>query len=144
MMLLGVSVGLWLALGPRAIGEVVFDVHTLLYSAAAVIIGFQSTIFAAFTKVFASNEGLLPPNEALLRWTQKITLETGLLLGLGLILAGLFVSFGAVWIWEQRQFGTLDARQTLRLAIPGVTALILGWQTIFASFFLSALGLKRH
>src|SRR6185437_2821297 len=39
--------------GPRRIGTVGFDVHTLLFAAMAMLIGFQSIVFATFTKVFA-------------------------------------------------------------------------------------------
>jgi hypothetical protein len=41
-------------------------------------------------------------------------------------------------------FGALDVSQALRIAIPSLTALLLGAQTILASFFLSMLGIRRH
>ena len=41
------------------------------------------------------------------------------------------------------QHGTLDPRVTMRQMIPGVTILSLGVETIFASFFLSVLGINR-
>ena len=40
-------------------------IHTLLYSATAIIIGFQTVIFALFTKAFAVSEGLIPEDKRL-------------------------------------------------------------------------------
>src|SRR6478736_3870626 len=40
LMILGMLVGLWLLPGPRVVNGVTLDVHTLLYAAIAVIIGF--------------------------------------------------------------------------------------------------------
>lgn len=65
LMLLGGLTGLWLLPGPRVIGGVVFDVHTLLYAATAVLLGFQAASFAIFAKVFAITAGLLPEDARL-------------------------------------------------------------------------------
>jgi hypothetical protein len=66
---------------PRTIGTVTFDVNSLLYSAMAILIGFQSITFALFTKIFAISEGLLPEDPRLNRLFQWITLEVGLVVG---------------------------------------------------------------
>jgi hypothetical protein len=42
-----------------------FDVHTLLYAGMAVLLGFQSVVFAFLTKVFAVSEGLMPEESQL-------------------------------------------------------------------------------
>jgi hypothetical protein len=46
-----------------------------------VILGFQSIVFAVFTKVFAISEGLLSENPQLKQVLKFINLETGLLVG---------------------------------------------------------------
>ena len=142
--LLGIAVGLWLLPGPRRIGAVTLDVHTLLYAALAVVVGFQSVTFAVFTKIFAITEGLLPEDPRLNRAFRYVTLETGLLVGVGLVIAGLAGSLFALSAWSRHAFGPLEPSQTLRLAIPAVTALTLGVQVILSSFFLSVLGLRRR
>jgi len=144
LMILGMLVGLWLLPGPRVVNGVTLDVHTLLYAAIAVIIGFQAIVFAVFTKVFAISEGLLPEDPRLDRVMDYINLEVGLVIGLGLVLLGLAGSIYAVAFWDQRSFGTLDPSHTLRIVIPAVTALTLGCQILLSSFFLSILGLKRR
>lgn len=144
LMLLGLAVGLWLLPGPRKIGNINFDVHTLLYAAIAVVIGFQTINFAVFTKIFAISEGLLPEDPRLNKLFRYVSLETGLVLGGTLFWAGLLFSIYIVKFWEARAFGSLDPFVTLRIIIPAATALILGCQIILSSFFLSILGLKRR
>ena len=39
-----------------------FDAHTLLFASLAILLGYQSILFAIFAKTFAIAEGLLPPN----------------------------------------------------------------------------------
>ncbi len=143
LMLLGSLLGLWLVGGPRSVGSIILDVHTLLYAAAFVLLGFQSAAFAIFTKLFAASEGLHPPDPTLDRWFRHLSLEMGLCLGALLMAAGLAISVYAVGLWGLLHFGALDYSRTMRLVIPAVLFLILGVQTILASFFLSVLGLHR-
>jgi len=144
LMLLGLAAGGWLLPGPRSIGNVTFDVHTLLYAASAVVIGFQAINFAVFTKIFAISEGLLPDDPRLNKTFRYVTLEVGLIVGGTLLLAGLASSIYTLSFWEARSFGPLDPSRTLRLIIPAGTALTLGCQIILSSFFLSILGLRRR
>jgi glycosyltransferase involved in cell wall biosynthesis len=144
LMLIGTMLGLWLLPSPRTVGSVTFDVHTLVYAAAFVLLGFQAIAFACFTKIFAISEGLLPPDPALDKMFRYITLEVGLVIG-GLMTAlGFAASVYAVTGWETRHFGMLDYSHTMRIVIPAALFLMLGAQTIFASFFLSVLGLRRR
>jgi len=99
LMLLGVLAGAWLLPEPRRVGTVVFDVHTLLYAAIAVLLGFQAIAFAVFTKLFAISEGLHPPDALLDRLFQYITLEVGLVAGALLVVGGLLISVYAVHFW---------------------------------------------
>jgi len=141
---IGLLVGAWLLPGPRHLGSVSLDVHTLLYATAAITLGFQSVVFAIFTKIFAISEGLLPQDPRLNRAFRYITLESGLIAGALLFLLGLSGSVWAVHLWSAHQFGALDASAMLRRVIPSVLALTLGVQIVFCSFFLSVLGLRRN
>jgi glycosyltransferase involved in cell wall biosynthesis len=144
LMFVGLLVGAWLLPAPRKIGAAVLDIHTLLYAAIAVLLGFQAIAFAVFTKIFAVLEGLHPPNPALDRMFRYVTLEWGLALGGILSVLGLAMSIYAVHLWSVRDFGPLDISHTLRLVIPAALCLTLGVQTVFSSFFLSILGLRHR
>jgi uncharacterized membrane protein (UPF0182 family) len=144
LLVFGTVAGLVLLRGPLLIGGVAFDVTTLLFAAMAILVGFQSVVFAMFTKVFAISEGLLPEDTRLSRVFRYVTLEAGLLAGFLLALVG-----GAAWLlglayWRSQHFGTLDPQQTLRIVIPGVVCFTLGIQIILSSFFLSVLGMSRR
>jgi glycosyltransferase involved in cell wall biosynthesis len=144
LMLLGTAVALWLLPGPRNVFGLALDVHTILYAGMAVLIGFQAVCFWFFSKVFAISEGLLPPDPRLDRMFRYVTLETGLIVGVLMVAGGLGGSVYAVYMWEQRAFGPLEPSQMLRTILPAAAALTLGSQIIFASFFLSVLGLRRR
>jgi glycosyltransferase involved in cell wall biosynthesis len=144
LMIMGALLGLWLLPAPRTIGSVTLDAHTLIYAAASVLLGFQAIAFAVFTKLFAISEGLLPADPFLDRLFRHITLEVGLLAGALMILCGLGTSTYALIFWEARHFGRLDYPHTMRIVIPAALFLILGVQTVFSSFFLSVLGLRRR
>jgi hypothetical protein len=144
LVLIGMLAGAWLLPGPRVIGSVGFDVHTLLYAAMAVVLGFQAISFAVCTKVFAISEGLLPEDPKLDRVFRLITLEVGLIVGAVLIVLGMSASLYALRTWESLSFGQLNPSNGLRLVIPAATSLTLGCQIVLTSFFLSVLGLKRR
>jgi len=135
---------LWLAPGPRNILGVTFDVHTMLFAGAAIVVGFQSVLFAVLAKVFAVTEGLLPPNPHLQRLVGSLSLEAGLLVGLLLLLAGLGISVSSIFVWRAAGFGDLNPAEVLRLIIPAIVFIIVGCQTMLGSFFLSVLGLARR
>lgn len=137
LMLLGFFTSAWLLPGTRGI----FDVHTLLYAATAVIVGFQITAFAIFSKVFAIREGLLPPDRRILRFVRYVTLESGLIIGGLLFAIGIAGTGYALYLWGNNLFGELNPSIVMRVVIPSVTSLALGVQVIFSSFFLSILEL---
>jgi len=144
LMLLGTLLGGWLLNQPRMIAGIQFDVHTLLYAAVFILLGFQAIAFAVFTKLFAITEGLLPPDPTLDKVFRYVTLEAGLIVGTLLAIVGLVISVYAVITWREHHFGALDYPRTMRLVIPAALSLTLGMQTIFTSFFVSVLGLRRR
>ena len=139
----GVIVGALLETGPRRIGSVTFDIHTLLLAGFACLIGFQLVVFAVFTKVFAMERGFHPPSATYYRLFDYVKLETGLAVGGLMFAVGVLGIVAAVFSWGALGFGNLDPRLTMREIIPAAVLLTLGVQTVFASFFLSILGMER-
>ena len=120
-------------------------VHTLVYAAMLVVVGYQTVIFAAFTKIFAINEGLLPEDPRLNRVFRFVTLEVGLAAGALMLIGGIAGSVVALVIWEQTSFGALDASAlAMRIVIVSSSAIALGVQTVLSSFFFSILGLRQR
>ena len=143
LVLLGIF-GYGLAMPGLTISGVTFDAHTLLFSSLAVLCGYQSIVFALFTKTFAISEGLLPEDRRLNRFFEVMTLERGVLAGAGGLLIGVLLLAGAVNQWLVVGFGRLDYSYTMRWVIPGATLTALGLQTILSSFFISILRLRRR
>jgi glycosyltransferase involved in cell wall biosynthesis len=125
------------------IGHVAFDAHTLLFASLAVICGYQSLLFALFTKSFAISEGLLPEDPRITRFFRMVNLERGVIAGAATTAGGLLLLVAAILQWRSAGWGALDYSRTMRWVIPGVTLTVLGFQTVLSSFFLSILGMRR-
>lgn len=85
----------------------------------------------------------MPSDDRLTKFFQWATLERGLIIGVLSGLAGLFLLIGAINQWWEAGFGNLDYAVTMRWVIPGATLCMLGFQTLFGSFFISVLGMRR-
>jgi hypothetical protein len=75
------------------------------------------------------------------RMRARFRLEHGLLLGAGILVAGLVLGGVVVATWINRGFGSLGEE---RLAVLAATLTIVGIQIFFSSFLLSILGLRRR
>ncbi|QIE59087.1 glycosyltransferase [Rasiella rasia] len=143
MFFFGLVISAILVYNPVTIGSVTFDVHTLLFTAVCMLIGFQFIVFYGLTKVFTVENGLLPKSKNYDKQFQFINLEKGLIVGALLIIAGVVLSFLAYNYWQDINFGDITNSNTLRIVIPAVTTMLLGVQVILFSLFFSILGLKR-
>ena len=79
-----------------------FDAHTLLFAGLALLCGYQAVLFAIFTKTFAINERLLPPDPRMDRFFEIVNLERGLIVStlallIRLVLLSLALNDGA-WL----------------------------------------------
>jgi glycosyltransferase involved in cell wall biosynthesis len=143
LMALGLALMISLLPGQLHVLGTAFDVHTMVYASAMIVVGYQAILFAAFARIYATTQGFLPSRQWLEDVSQRVTLEAGLAVGLGLVAGGVVLTIIVLAIWGGTGFGALHYRQTLRIVIPASTMLILGVQTIFSSFFLSILGIER-
>ncbi len=142
LVILGLLVGLWLLPQPRTIGSVRLDVHTLLFAATAVMLGYQSCIFAVCAKVLVVNMGLHPRNSRFMSFSKWLSLEKCLTAGGLLFVVGVAIAGVAVGGWFKQHFGDLDPFHTMRLVIPSILAMTLGVQTAFAGFFIGLLKMR--
>lgn len=119
--------------GPTAV------LNGLLVSSASTIAGVQAMAIAFFTKVFGLGEGLLPEDNRFTRVFRTFTLERGLIFGVALLLIGLFLVLRCLWNTGSENY---VAAESVKQIIVATTLLVLSVQTIFASFFMSVLGLR--
>jgi hypothetical protein len=129
-----------LVTGPVSLGAISLDVHTMLYAAAASVIGLQMVWFSIFSKHVAIKAHVLPPDERFVSYLSKFTLERGAVIGSLLVLSGLAWSVGAVVVWGAVGFGELDPHVMMRATIPATTIIMSGGEIVVASFFLGLLG----
>ena len=140
---LGLLASACLMHGPLSIGGVGFDIHSLLVAGFLSLIGYQLLVFGLFTKMYAVTEGFHPPHR-LLGKDPHVHLERGVLAGIAVGTAGLALLGYAVFDWRQTGLGALDPRVSMRQVIPAVVLMMIGLQTVFASFFLSIITLRRR
>jgi glycosyltransferase involved in cell wall biosynthesis len=142
LMLLGLALVFWLLPGPRGLTpRITLDLHTMIFGVIFTLLGAQILSIGAFAKVFSYSERFdRSGTVSLKRALKKITLEAGLLFGGGLFFAGFIGSALVAWKWVASGFGPL---QEVRQVLFWSMWLFLGLQVIFASFFLSMLGISR-
>jgi hypothetical protein len=129
--------------GPLTLGKVTFDIHTLLISSTAIILGSQLVTFAILAKQFAINAGLLSDKPYFRTALEKISLEILLVTGGLLMLLGMVGIIYSVFLWATKaQFGSLVPTQMMRLLVPAITLVAVGFQIVMFSFFKGILELK--
>jgi glycosyltransferase involved in cell wall biosynthesis len=140
---IGLFLMAWLSAGPRMVGNVEFDVHTMLLGSLCVIVGYQTLWLWAYAKMYGWTSGILPVNTFSMRIFDHLNLERGLLLGIALVTTGIGLNGWLVNTWYRHNLGPLDVQHTMRFALWALTTMVLGVQTLYGSFFLSMLGMVR-
>ena len=140
LMLLGLALVVWLFPGARHVGQVEFDIHTMLFGLVFTLLGAQIIAIGCFAKAFSYSERFNHSEVSVERWLKRLTFEDGLIAGGLLTLAGFAGNAWILWKWAASGFGPLHE---MRAVIFWSLWMFLGVQTIFSSFFLSMLGISR-
>lgn len=138
LFLLGLIGALILATGPVDIFGRTWEIHTMLACIAAILVGAQVLQLGIFARTYA----LVHLNErdpVIDRLHSRIRLEHGLLVGFGLLLAGLVIVALIFVRWAVNGFGSLGHVEATAL---GFTLFGLGVQIVLGSFFLSLLTMR--
>jgi glycosyltransferase involved in cell wall biosynthesis len=139
MVAVGALMGFVVLTGANFLGRD-WDLHTLIGSAMLVIVGSQVVQFGVFGRAYAAY--YLDEHDRLFdRLRDRLRLEHGLVAGGIVLLGGLAICVVITAIWIERGFGELREQ---KLAVAGLTLVVLGIQIVFGSFFLSVLGLRRR
>ena len=140
LFLLGVALVVWLLPGPRHLGRVGIDLHTMVFGMMFALMGAQIISLGLFAKVFSYAERFSRNQHSLERWLLRVKLEQGLIAGALLVLVGGSGATWVLWKWVASGFGHL---YQVRVVIFFTLWLLLGVQVIFSSFFISMLGISR-
>src|SRR5215472_3259677 len=137
----GLFLVFWLLPGPRQVSSrITLDIHTMIFGVIFTLLGVQILSIGSFAKVFSYAERFDRNPVSLRRLLKRVKLETGLLVGGLLFLAGMSGCAWVAWKWAASGFGPLhEVRKVLFWSMW----LFIGVQITFASFFLSMLGISR-
>jgi hypothetical protein len=138
---LGLSLMIWLTPGPRHLGSVTLDIHTMLLGSLCVILGYQTLWLWVFARIHGWTGGLLPSDTFSRTVYRHFQLERGLIAGGVLVLLGLACNLWLVGEWARQSLGDLAVQTTFRWALWGFLLIVLGVQTVYGSFFLSLIGM---
>ena len=126
--------------GPRMFLGRLWDYHPLLFGAAAVILGYNLVLFDLLAKSYSMSAGFARPGQwqgPLLRW---YSLERGLVLGVLLLALGVADELRIVYQWARSGYGQLMA---VREVVLGMAVMVVGLQTVFASFLVGLIRVRR-
>lgn len=133
----GLAGMLWLLVGPRSVGRVEFDIHTMLAFATMFVLGVQGLGLAVIARSYAAHLGLLGQSRRLEQLLLRVSLERGLVLGGLLLAAGATCFVVALTSWGASGFGPLDVVSSMRLPIVGSVLAVTGFSIVTVSFTLS-------
>jgi hypothetical protein len=117
------------------------DDHTFLVSAIAILVGVQVVGFGVIARHFAAANGLLPRSRTLERMLATTSLERGLMIAIGIVLAGLAGAGWSLWQWALVDFGPLKAPVVMRVLTFSLVLIAIGVQLAFSAFLLGVIDL---
>jgi hypothetical protein len=118
-----------------------WDIHVMIFGAVICILSYQILSLGIFAHTFAVSQGLINKDGFMLFLERNFKLEKGIFFGALLFLSGLVLNLSIFLEWFVRHFGQL---YRIRESILAMTLLVIGIQTIFSSFFVSLLFLKKE
>lgn len=141
-LILGLVLGGTIVVDKITINNINFSIHTLLYCACLIIIGLSILQMYLIVKVYAYNHNFLPKKQT--DWNHKIREDRIIAIGAVIVILGIVLSIIAVETWKASSMGDLNAEQTMRIVIPAVLCLIVGFQSIFTGFMVGVMKIRTE
>lgn len=114
-------------------------IHTQLFASAAMILGYQTMLFA-LGAVLARHFAKLDTPHPREQWALRLATGPWLPIGGALAAAaGVALCVMLTLEWSLSGFGVLDPEVAMRRIIPGVSLVLVGTQSLLASIFFAAL-----
>jgi hypothetical protein len=127
----------------RLTSALVLDIHTLIASCFAILIGVQLLMFGGLARRYATVEGFLPPPRRMQPFLLGLTLETILRTAAVILLAGIAGTAWAVGRWAVLGFGPIQFYGVLRLLVVSLTAVAVAVQLAASGFLASVFTIRR-
>ena len=113
---------------------------TAVFATIFSVVGFEILSLGLHTKTYSWSRRFDADNRALASFYRRFTLETGLLLGAALVLAGSAILLAVVAEWMRSDLLPLPHPEWASFA---ATLVIIGVSTLFSSLFISAMSMTR-
>ncbi|WP_226042369.1 glycosyltransferase family 2 protein [Natrinema sp. DC36] len=133
MCLLGISV-MGVTFTGTAVNGVTLGLHSMIAGSLLTIVGYQISSLGVFAAV-TSDPIRKPEDPITQRVTESLSLEHGATAGLLVFAVGGLYAVGLLLQWATNGFASLEFTMG---AMAAFTAVVIGLQTVFSSFFLSA------
>ena len=127
--------------GPLKIGTIVFDVHTLFFAQAGVILGFLSAVLGIIVRTFGMREGLLQEHKSLETLRNTPLLEVGGIIGLVITIGGVYLGIDALIEWSAVEFGKLAQGELIRTVSLSTTMIVFGGMILLSALIMGFLAL---
>jgi glycosyltransferase involved in cell wall biosynthesis len=142
LILLGLLGSATLSFGSVHIGRIELNIHTLVVSCFAVLIGAQLVAFGALARRYAMVEGFVPGPANFQRLILGMTLEPLLRVAGVVMFLGVAGCVWAVTSWAQSGFGPILYDSVLRVLLPSLTAVAVAAQLAATAFLTSLLTIR--
>jgi hypothetical protein len=141
MMLVGLAALLGLAAGPVQVFGLTFGIHWMFVGSLLALLGFQLINLGFFARMYSLSSHIdVTRDGAVNFFTKHFRMESGLFIGLVLFSIGIATFLFVLGTWADNR---LDITHSIRLSILALTLSVLGAQTVFSSFFISMMVIKR-
>jgi glycosyltransferase involved in cell wall biosynthesis len=144
LILFGLIFGAALMRGPVMIGRAGFDIASLVYAGAALVVGLQAVLFALLAQFYGIRRGFLPPDRLVAAILEALSMERVVLTGLLILLVSLVGGLYSIGVWASADFGDLIPREIITLATPSAVGAICGSELVMFGLFLGVLDVQHR
>jgi len=135
MMVLGIAIVAMLSRGPIELGGHFIGIHFLALGSLLTLTGFNVINLGILAKAIAVSQ-LPEADSRIRRWAlNQFTLESGLIFGLVLLLAGMGIDCYILVKWLNKAGASQE--ETVHVAFAASTMIVLGLNIMFSSFLLN-------
>jgi glycosyltransferase involved in cell wall biosynthesis len=130
--------------GPLQVGGIIFDIHTLFFIEASLVIGLLAILCGLIIKAIGIREGLFLNDTMLEKIRNSPVLEYGGLVGIALSGLGIYYGLFALNAWKALNFGALNQDALLRYVSLSSSLILIGGVIVLWSMIMGFLTLPTR